>query len=75
MKGASLRALFTAAAKRAAGMDNDSRRRFLQAGITIAGGSVVGRAAAQDSLRVEEWSRRLARGVVSVPYGVPSAFE
>ena len=56
-------------------MDNDSRRRFLQAGIAIAGGSVVGRAAAQDSLRVEEWSRRLARGVVSVPYGVPSAFE
>ena len=75
MKGASLRALFTAAAKRAAGLDNDSRRRFLQAGIAIAGGSVVGRAAAQDSLRVEEWSRRLARGVVSVPYGVPSAFE
>ncbi len=56
------------------------RRDFLMRGLALAGTAVAGPAlaAADDEFmppNVAPWTRSLGRGVVTVPYGMPSAFE
>ena len=57
-----------------------ARRDFLKKGLTVAAAAAGAGAANATSenakpLQVDEWSKRLGRGVVSVPYGSPSRFE
>lgn len=59
-----------------------ARRDFLKKGLTVAAAAATAGAGAANAksenakpLQVDEWSKRLGRGVVSVPYGSPSRFE
>lgn len=62
---------------------SEARRSFLRKSVAVAGGAVVaataaGRAVAdtvKDPLAVPSTNKILGRGVVSVPYGMPSKFE
>ncbi|MEW6766221.1 MAG: sulfite dehydrogenase [Pseudomonadota bacterium] len=60
-------------------MASQARRSFLRKSVAVAGGAVLagtaaGRAAAEP-LAVPPTNKILGRGVVSVPYGMPSKFE
>ncbi|TQV63811.1 MAG: sulfite dehydrogenase [Halothiobacillaceae bacterium] len=58
---------------------SEARRSFLRKSVAVAGGAVMagtvaGRAAAEP-LAIPPTNKMLGRGVVSVPYGMPSKFE
>jgi len=60
-------------------MASQARRSFLRKSVAVAGGAVLagtaaGRAAAEP-LAIPPTNKILGRGVVSVPYGMPSKFE
>lgn len=83
-KSISNAAALRAVAARGAALRGRARRDFLKKGLAFAaGGAVVSHAAASESAVVESaapltippWTKRLGRGVASVPYGMPSQFE
>ncbi len=58
----------------------EDRRNFLKRGLALAGAAVAGpaMAAGDESFlppNIPPWTRSLGRGVVTVPYGMPSAHE
>jgi sulfane dehydrogenase subunit SoxC len=71
------------AAARAGGLSSAQRRDFLRQGLAIAGGAALGsasgiaRAMPGENLppNVPGWTRSVGRGVVTVPYGMPSRYE
>ncbi len=69
-------------AKEAGKLPQPDRRAFLAKGLTLAGGAMLGSAtsaaaAAGSNLppEVPPWTRSVGRGVVTVPYGMPSRYE
>ncbi len=68
-------------AEKANSLPQPERRAFLMRGLALAGataaGPVLAAIDAAESLppSVPPWTRSLGRGVVTVPYGVPSEFE
>ncbi len=76
--------LLGSVAKRAEGLSQPERREFLRRGLAFAGGAALGStalvrgaAAAGENLppNVPSWTRSVGPGVVTNPYGSPSAFE
>jgi sulfane dehydrogenase subunit SoxC len=76
--------LLGSVAKRAEGLSQPERRDFLRRGLAFAGGAALGStamlreaAAAGENLppNVPSWTRSVGPGVVTNPYGSPSAFE
>jgi len=55
------------------------RRNFLKKGFLFSAGAIVGSSAlnANDNLppNIPEWGKRLGKGVVNTPYGLPSKYE
>ena len=71
-------------ARKANGLSQPDRREFLRAGLAFAGSTALGSAAVmRDALasadnlppNVPPWTRSVGPGVVTNPYGAPSAFE
>ncbi|MDM5147614.1 sulfite dehydrogenase [Candidatus Persebacteraceae bacterium Df01] len=78
MKRLSDKELLSAVARKATSMSVPQRRRFLQAGMIVAGtaaGIAQTPRTVADTLQVKAWSKQLGRGVVSAPYGSPSRHE
>jgi sulfane dehydrogenase subunit SoxC len=76
--------LLGSVADRAEGLSQPERREFLRRGLAFAGGAALGStalvrgaAAASENLppNVPGWTRSVGPGVVTNPYGSPSAFE
>ncbi|MDH3841446.1 MAG: molybdopterin-dependent oxidoreductase, partial [Chromatiales bacterium] len=66
-------------AQEAGKLPQPERRAFLANGLTLAGGAMLGSAtsaaAANLPPEVPPWTRSVGRGVVTVPYGMPSRYE
>ena len=81
MRAPSTKEMLTRVAREAEQLPTAAARRdFLKKGLTVAAAAASAGAANATSenakpLQVDEWSKRLGRGVVSVPYGSPSRFE
>ncbi len=80
MKRISDKRLLAQVAREGSTLSGAARRDFLKKGIAVAAGTVAAGTVAAETeeggtLKVGEWSRRLGRGVVTVPYGSPSRFE
>jgi len=58
-----------------AGLSSQDRRDFLTRGVALGGAAALGATASAETLEVPSWTKTLGRGVVSVPYGMPSGQE
>jgi len=73
-------ALLGKVADAASKVSREDRRDFLKRGLALAGAAVAGPALAAEEdpflpPNIPPWTRSLGRGVVTVPYGMPSAYE